>query len=26
ARVTMAEDRRRLRVDSFALDVPEVKP
>ena len=26
ARVTLAEDRRRLRVDSFALDVPEVKP
>ncbi|EAB7759988.1 TPA: type-F conjugative transfer system protein TraW [Salmonella enterica] len=26
ARVTLAEDRRRLRVDTFALDAPEVKP
>ncbi|EFI5800644.1 TPA: type-F conjugative transfer system protein TraW [Escherichia coli] len=26
ARVTLAEDRRRLRVDSFALDVPEATP
>ena len=26
ARVTLAEDRRRLRVDSFALDMPEVTP
>ena len=22
----LAEDRRRLRVDTFALDAPEVKP